>query len=458
MLDFENCWAEIAEIMQDGLLLVDPSGVILSVNPATERLTGYSRKELIGSKCTILSCTGCKIFGGECGEDWCDLYRKGKVNAKRCQVTGKDRQVREVLKYASVLHDKDGNLIGAIETLRDITNTILKDEEILRLKANLSEVQGFFGILGHSQAMTHLFELIGNIAQSHAPVMILGESGVGKELIARAVHEASPRANGPFIKVNCAALNENLLESELFGHVKGAYTGAEQARMGRFEAASGGSIFLDEIGDVPLSSQVKLLRVLEEKEIERVGSQQLIPVDVRIITATNRDPEQLLSDGRFREDFYYRINVIPLQVPPLRERVGDIPLLANSFLERLLTNSTKPITGFSAETLHCLESYNWPGNCRELRNAIEYAFVLCTKDSIELKHLPPKITEPKKPEPSTSPVLPKPKLEPSPEREQIIETLRSTQCNRTQAAKILGYSRITLWKKIKKYNINVHNL
>ena len=253
---------------------------------------------------------------------------------------------------------------------------------------------GYQGILGQSPAMQRLFELIENVALSDAPVMIQGQSGTGKELVARAIHDVSLRRSKPFVKVNCAALNENLLESELFGHVKGAYTGADRSRAGRFETAHEGTIFLDEIGDIPLKTQVKLLRVLEEKEIERVGDHKSIPVDVRIISATNRDLDALIAQGVFREDLFFRINVFPLRCPALSERKEDIPMIVQNFIEQNMKKSGKKILGLTSEAMEKLMVYSWPGNVRELRNAIEYAFVLCSGGWIEAGHLPVKIVHP----------------------------------------------------------------
>jgi two-component system, NtrC family, response regulator HydG len=449
-MDLAQHWQAVMEMMQDGLLVVGTDGTILAVNPAAERLTGYSRDELLGHSCTMLNCTGCQVFGKGRGEDWCDLYRKGQVRAKKCQITDKQKRTVDVLKHASVLKDEQGQLLGAVETLTDISEVVQKEEELLSLKAMLSREEGFYGILGQSPDMLRLFDLIVKVASSDAPVFIQGESGVGKELVARAIHEASPRTRGPFIKVNCAALNENLLESELFGHTKGAFTGADRNRIGRFEAASGGSIFLDEIGDVPLSSQVKLLRVLEEREIERVGDHQPIPVDVRIITATNRNLEELIRQGRFREDLFYRINVVPLRIPSLRERLDDLPLLVEGFIERLCQKTGKAINGLTPGAMDCLLSHSWPGNCRELQNAIEYAFVLCPEGQIRREFLPARLVKENHPLAAVSGEVHGMEAE----RRELIDALRKTQGNRTEAARLLGFSRVTLWKKIKKSGID----
>jgi DNA-binding NtrC family response regulator len=299
--------------------------------------------------------------------------------------------------------------------------------------------------------MQQVYELIENVAQTEAPVMIQGQSGTGKELVARAIHETGPRRDKPFIKVNCAALNENLLESELFGHVKGAYTGADRHRVGRFEASHEGTIFLDEVGDIPAPIQVKLLRVLEEKEIERVGDHRPIGVDVRIVTATNRDLEALTAQGVFREDLFFRISVFPLHLPSLSERLEDIPLLVQHFIRHNVLNSGKKIEGMSPAAMAALTNYVWPGNVRELRSAIEYAFVLCKNTTIESAHLPPKILHPHHPLVHLAKRDKRAKLR---EREDLVRVLRQTAGNQSEAARLMGVSRVTIWKRIKKYGIN----
>jgi transcriptional regulator with PAS, ATPase and Fis domain len=254
------------------------------------------------------------------------------------------------------------------------------------------------------------------------------------------------------VKVNCAALNESLLESELFGHVKGAYTGADRDRVGRFEAAHGGTIFLDEIGDIPLSTQVKLLRVLEEKEIERVGDHRPVPVDVRIVSATNRDLEMLQQEGLFREDLFFRINVFPLECPPLTERLEDIPLIVQAFIDQNSEKSGKKILGLTSEAMETLLTYNWPGNVRELRNAVEYAFVLCDGGWIEPRHMPPKILGNREKQPTSKRMQGTDSLT---DRDQLMALLRKTRGNQSEVARLLGVSRVTVWKRIRKYGIRV---
>ena len=393
-MDIARYWKTIVDTLQDGLMVVDSGGNIVAVNPAAEKLTGYSEEELIGSNCRELNCTGCDVFNQGVGEKWCKLFLMGEARAKQCVIVRKDGHTVQIIKNASVLRDTEGRAIGAVETFTDLSEIVRQQQEIQSLRKTFHVEDGYQGILGQSPAMQRLFELIENVALSDAPVMIQGQSGTGKELVARAIHDVSLRRGNPFVKVNCAALNENLLESELFGHVKGAYTGADRSRAGRFEIAHEGTIFLDEIGDIPLKTQVKLLRVLEEKEIERVGDHKSIPVDVRIISATNRDLDALIAQGVFREDLFFRINVFPLRCPALSERKEDIPMIVQNFIEQNMKKSGKKILGLTSEAMPRLMAYPWPGNVRELRNAIEYAFVLCSGGWIEAGHLPVKIVHP----------------------------------------------------------------
>ncbi len=445
-------WKTIVDTLRDGLLVVDNKGDIQAINRSTEYLTGYKADELVGKSCRILNCTGCKE--SEFGVDgkWCKLFRIGQSRNKKCLITNKEGRIVQVLKSATVLKGNDGKAMGAVETLTDISEIERQHQEIMNLRRAFQVDQGFHGILGKSPVMQRMFELIDSVAQTDAPVMIQGQSGTGKELVARAIHDAGPRRDKPFIKVNCAALNENLLESELFGHVKGAFTGADQNRIGRFEAAHEGTIFLDEIGDIPLSIQVKLLRVLEEKEIERVGSHTPISVNVRIITATNRSLEDLITEGKFRKDFYFRINVFPLCCPPLLERWEDIPLIIQHFISTTnKINTEKKIQGITPGAMEKILLYPWPGNIRELRNVIDYAFVLCPGGEIDIQHLPPKILASEGNMLKTIVGNPKKVTE----RERLLAALRRTAGNQSEAAKILGVSRVTVWKKIKRLGINL---
>ncbi len=450
-MDISKQWKRIIDTLQDGILVLDTGGVIHATNPAAERLTGYSKAELTGRSCRILNCTGCKIIGPGKGKEFCKLFIVGRSKLKKCMIKNKKNLSVHILKVASVLENEQGEVIGAVEVLTDMTDLVQKQQEIKALKHMFLLDEGFNGILGKTPVMEKLFQLISSVAQSDAPVLIQGESGTGKELVALAIHENSPRKKQPFIKVNCAALNESLLESELFGHVKGSFTGADKDRVGRFEAANTGTLFLDEIGDISLSTQVKLLRVLEEKEVERVGDHHPFPVDIRIITATNRDLEKLVAKGSFRKDLFFRINVFPLQCPSLSERKDDIPLIIQSFINRVCEKNNKNILEVSSEAMEIFLTYNWPGNIRELRNAIEYASILCARGLIEPKHIPAKIrynNQPLKKENCLSSAA-------QSERNKMLEGLRQTRGNQSKLARTLGISRVTLWKRIKKYGIRI---
>jgi two-component system response regulator HydG len=453
VVDLNYYWKSVVDTIQDGVMVVSPEGVVISVNRAFEEITGYRRNEIVGNRCSTLNCTSCEFARQKDGCHWCLMFKRGHLKKQRCSVTRKDGRQVHILKNASVLKDESGVVTGAVETMTDITDLVAKETQIESYKRELDAEDRFYGMIGASANMQRVFELIANAARSDAPVIVYGESGTGKEMVARAIHEAGGRSGQPYVKVNCAALNESLLESELFGHVKGAYTGAHKSREGRFEAANGGDIFLDEIGDLPLSTQVKLLRVLEEKVVERVGDSRPISVNVRIISATNRNLPELIAGGSFREDFYYRINVIPVHIPPLRERVEDIPLLARSFFNRILLKSDKTLDGISKAAMDRLIAYPWPGNARELKSAFEYAFVSCPKGMIGPDHLPPQIgnTSPKGGEVSCA-------LETNLDdvkRSRLIDALTRANGNRSQAARLLGISRTSVWKQIKKYGIEL---
>jgi len=321
-------------------------------------------------------------------------------------------------------------------------------EENISLHQKLEERYQFENIIAKSSEMRQVIEIIKVVAKSNATVLVAGESGTGKELIARALHSQSYRKDKPFVAVSCAALPESLLESELFGHEKGAFTGAHAQRKGKFEAANRGTLFMDEIGEMSANIQVHLLRVLEEKEFARVGGNELIKVDVRVISATNKDMKQAIANSQFREDLYYRLNVVPIELPPLRERKEDIPLLAQHFLKKFAVENQKEIIDFSPEATDFLLKYKWPGNVRELENAIERAVILAKSPYIEATDLAQENL------PMTHSVPPGGSLK-EVERERILSVLNETGGNRSETARILGISRATLYNKIREYELNV---
>ncbi len=442
-----NFWKTVVETMMDGLMVVDADGMIVSVNRATEAITGYTREEMIGSPCTILNCDNCSA---RCGADKgfsCDLFDTKKVERRKCFMRKKDGTIVPIMKNASALVDKDGKVAGAVETLMDLTEIVARDQHIAKLSSILKGKDRFHGIIGKSRVMRDVFDLITDAAQSDAPLIIYGESGTGKELVAAAIHNLGRRKHGPFVKINCAALSESLLESELFGHVKGAFTGADSTRKGRFELAHQGDIFLDEIGDIPLSMQVKILRVIQEKEFERVGDSVPIRVDVRMISATHRDLGDMIGRNQFREDLFYRLNVIPVRLPPLRERLEDLPLLVEHLLEENRLKTGKPIKEISQEAMELLVRHSWPGNIRELINAFDYAFVVCRTRCIEAANLPETITG------NERRLRKLVSRDDQRERESVMHALRKSGGKKGDAARMLGISRQALWKKMSKLNI-----
>ncbi|MDZ4816313.1 MAG: sigma-54 dependent transcriptional regulator [Verrucomicrobiota bacterium] len=328
------------------------------------------------------------------------------------------------------------------------------ETEVTALRKQVEKKFGMQNIIGSTPAMEQVFEVIQQVAPSRATVLIEGESGTGKELIAQALHMLSPRKNHPFVIVHCAALSGNLLQSELFGHEKGAFTGATERRLGRFEYANHGTIFLDEIGEIDAQTQVTLLRVLQDRIFQRVGSNKDTQVDVRVVAATNKDLEVLVSEGKFREDLFFRLNVVRIVMPPLRDRVADIPLLANSFLKEFSKENAKTLTQISPEVLQVLQEYPWKGNVRELRSAIEHATVLAKTDKLLVKDLPPGIRDyTPRSNSKTGSVLQAGMTMDQIEKRAILQALKENDGNRTDAAKKLGISRRTLHRKIKEYQL-----
>jgi PAS domain S-box-containing protein len=372
----------ILESISDGVFTIDADWRILSFNRAAEQILRIDRTQAIGLPCS-------EVFRSSMCERSCPLaetFKTGKpvIDRSGYIVDPSGRRI-PVSVSTALLKDGDGRVIGGAETFRDLS-------ELERLKKERPR-QRFGDLATNSPAMQAVLDTLVAIASSSSTILISGETGTGKEVVAKMIHLESRRKDGPFVAVNCAALPETLLESELFGYRKGAFTGADRDKAGRFALAQGGTLFLDEIGDMPLGMQVKLLRVLQEQEYEPLGSVKPVSSDVRIICATNRDLQAKVADGSFRRDLYYRINVISMTLPPLRERREDLPMLAQEFLERFSVMAHKRIEGFHPQVFAAFYAYGWPGNIRELENAIERAVVMCGTDHIVLHDLPTEIQQ-----------------------------------------------------------------
>jgi len=447
---------QIIDSMADGVFTMDIHGRIASWNRSMERISGYSAKEALGQSCQLLQCSRC--FGKKCPSDIkkCKIVEYGASEAKECFLRHKGGYDVPIIKNASAVRDENNSIIGVVETVTDLSDLNKARQKANEAELRLQEIHRLDNIIGKSNAMRRVFDSIRAAAASEATILVNGESGTGKELAASAIHYNSRRSKGPLVIVNCSALSESLLESELFGHVKGAYTGAVRDRAGRFEAADGGSIFLDEIGELSPLIQVKLLRVLQERKIERVGESRERKVDIRIITATHQDLLDVVRKGHFREDLYYRLKVFPVFMPPLRERKEDVPLLTSHFVTAFNTKTNKTIKGLSQEAMRMFMDYSWPGNVRELENAIEHAFVLCNQDQIGPPDLPIEIRQP-----DYSEICPQPFGVPAGTRvkrkklsKQVLrELLDQCEWNKAEVARRVGLSRTSIWQYMKKWDI-----
>ncbi|MEI6147513.1 MAG: sigma 54-interacting transcriptional regulator [bacterium] len=428
----------ILDHISEGVIAHDLQRRILYFNAAAERITGYKRDDVISRDCHEAIAGG--LCGGKCS--FCDGSLPPADNVvKEVELVTASGERRHIAMVVSYMLDQTGRRAGVLACFRDLTRET-------RLARRLGEIEQFAGIVGRDPKMLALYDLIPELAESAAPVLIQGESGTGKELIAAALHNEGPRANRLFVPVNCGALPEGLLESELFGHVKGAFTGAIRDKKGRFELADGGTIFLDEIGDISPMMQVKLLRVLQESRFERVGGETSIKVNVRVISATNKDLTREMAAGKFREDLYYRLSVVPLTVPPLHERRNDIPLVANHFLKRYAGEASRKDMSFSAEAIDFMLSYHWPGNVRELQNWIQFALIKCKGTVIGLEHLPPvalrAVTGRAPDREAPLPVTSKGKARLG--RDSVRAAFEKAGGNKVEAARLLGVSRATLYR------------
>lgn len=430
----------ILESISDGVFTVDDKWMITSFNRAAEEITGITREEAIGRQCSeVFRASMCEV---DCALKQTMNTGRPIINKSTFIISADGRRI-PISVSTALLKSRTGKVLGGAETFRDLSLV----EELRK------ELKGRFQVgdlVSRSPAMHKIFNLIPMLAASGSNVLIHGETGTGKEVIARAIHNQSPRKDKPFIAVNCGALPDTLLESELFGYKKGAFTGASKDKPGRFQIAEGGTLFLDEIGEISPALQVRLLRVLQERIFEPLGSVQPVKTDIRIIAATNQNLDEQIETGAFRQDLYYRINVVKILLPPLRKRKEDIPLLIEHFISRFNRLQNKTITGVSPELLSILMGHDYPGNIRELENLIEHAFILCTKGILDTDHLPeefmagvPEITSQKDIKLTMKTV----------EAQVILEALNRNRNNRAAAARDLGIHKSTLFRKMKALGI-----
>ncbi len=435
----------ILESISDGVFTVDHTWNIMSFNRAAEEITGISRNEAIGKPCW-------EVFRSNMCEGDCALRRtmkegKSLVSTSTYIVNSRKKRI-PIAVSTSLLKNEKGEVLGGVETFRDLSLV-----EELRKELNSRFQMG--DMVSRSPSMQKIFELIPQVAATDSTVLIQGETGTGKELLARAIHNSSLRKDKPFIAINCGALPDTLLESELFGYKAGAFTNAVKDKPGHFAVAEGGTILLDEIGDVSSAFQVRLLRVLEEHEFQPLGAVKSEKADVRIIAATNKDLSGMVDAGEFRQDLFYRINVVRMVLPPLRERMEDVPLLIERFITRMNRLRGKSISGIDREALEILMSHSFPGNIRELENMIEHAFVLCADGFIQPQHLPGNLTFPAL-QPTGQDSLNEAMK--TTEARAIMDALRRNEYNRQAAALELGMHKSTLFRKIKKLGIKLSGI
>ena len=437
---FSDLTGAILESISDGVFTVDPDWRVTSFNRAAEEITGIPRREALGRLCS-------EVFKSNMCEAECALKRTRKSGKPVINKTGYiidangDRIPISI--STAVLYDADGNVIGGAETFRDLS-------EIVALRQELQGRLRIGDLVSHSQAMRPIFEMIPSLAASLSTALIQGETGTGKELLARAIHGMSPRSAKPFVAVNCGALPDTLLESELFGYKKGAFTGADRDKPGRFALAGDGTLFLDEMGEMSQALQVRLLRVLQEHTYEPLGATRSEKSNARILVATNRDLAAMVKRGEFRQDLYYRINVISLELPPLRKRKEDIPLLVEHFVERFNRLQKKSVAGFTPGAYSLLMAHDWPGNVRELENIVERAFVLCPGKWIGSEHLPGELTgfRSQSIEPGGFESVKR-----AAEGQSILGALKRNGFNRAAAARELGIHKTTLYRKMKTLDL-----
>lgn len=437
----------ILSSIADGVFTVNSERIITSFNRAAEKITGIPASQAVGKHCQDVFhsdiCENCLLKDTlETGIDAIDR----PVNI----INSQGNKIPISISTA-VLKDEEGNALGAVETFRDLST-------IEHLRKELSRNYSLEDIISKSPKMHKLFAILPDIAESESTVLIQGPSGSGKELFARAIHNLSPRKKANYVVINCSTLPVQLFESEIFGYVRGAFTDARRDKKGKLAAGNGGTVFFDEIGELPLSIQVKLLRLLQEREYEPLGSTETIKADIRIVAATNKDLKKLVEQAKFRDDLYFRLAVVKFELPPLKDKREDIPYLVDHFINKFNAKTGKKIISVSPNVMSTLMGYDYPGNIRELENIIEHGFVLCRGSIIKREHLPPELIHIEKDSEVNKDILSTPVTESIDEQNQIISTLRNCGGVISKAAEELGVHRTTLWRKIKRYNINISDI
>jgi len=434
----------ILDNLEIGIFTVDRSGHITFFNAEAEKISGFNRREILGAPCSA-------IFKGQDAQEVCllkDTIVDGiNRNSAQGKIKTRDGVIIPIRANYMALRNEKGSVVGGLTTFHDLTL-------VFQLKQAMKDRYTFHDMIGRSPRMHHIFEMISVVAGTDATVLIEGKTGTGKDLLAKVIHSASRRSEKPFVKVNCAAIPDNLLESEMFGYVKGAFTGAEKDKSGRFQEADGGTIFLDEIGDLPLALQAKLLRVLEDREFYRLGSRHTAKVNVRIISASNRNLEKLVEKRLFREDLFYRLNVFRIELPEIKDRRVDLPILIGHILRRLCVAKNIQAPEISEKVMEILLNYSYPGNVRELENILEHALIICQQATIQPKHLPEYLHA----RPAFREAFPMAAAEHgfSPEknkRDKLLATLEEYNWQRKKTARALGVDRTTLWRRMKKYGL-----
>jgi len=445
-METEHLLKAILDSISEGVMTLNSEWKVVLWNNAAVRITGFRKEEVLGRECRAVFRS--KLCGKNCLLDRA-LSCGHPFQDVEAAVHNRRNQLIHLLVTAEPLYDSQGNIIGGLETFRDVSKNIWMQEE-------LEDRLGCEDLVGRSQAMVEVFQILSSLVDTDTTVLIQGESGTGKELIARALHHYGNRRDQAFVALNCSAIPEGMLESELFGYTRGAFTGAVRDHMGKLELANGGTLFLDEIGEISPSVQIKLLRVIEEREFQRLGDNKTIKVDIRLITATNTNLYRKVLEGSFRADLYYRLSVYPVDLPPLRARIEDIPLLVSHFIMGFNKQMGRKIQGTGPGVLEILESHPWYGNIRELRNAIEHAFVHCKTNLIQASDLPQKIVDSPRARVATNSGNLEEAMA-SFERELILDTLRSSSWKKGLAAKRLGISLSTLWRRMEKYGLLQNN-